>query len=180
MSQDINFLTQNKNRLEQRTKEDRRSFFLIVTISIIVVVLFVVLLFVSKYYQDQIAKVAAQRTEIENNILRGDQRTKSYLIFYSKLQKLLELTQERAGGTEAIVSTYRYFTRRNTAITHSLYDYQAHTLELTASSNSIFSLPELFSLIQDQNFQNTYQSVEILSLNRLGNGTYSLKILLEI
>ncbi|MDO5561300.1 MAG: hypothetical protein Q4G02_00810 [bacterium] len=180
MSQDINFLKQNKNQLEQRTKEDRRSFLLIVTISVIVVVLFITLLLVSQYYQNQIDKVATQRAEIENNILRGDQRTKSYLIFYSKLQKLVDLTEERAGGTEALVSTYQYFTRKNTAITESLYDYQAHTLELTVSSNSIFSLPELFSLIQDQNFQKTFQSVEILSLNRLGNGTYSLKILLEI
>lgn len=180
MSSDINFLQQNKRQLEKRTQDDRRSFRLVVFLSIFVVAVFFALLLIANYYQAQIREVEQQRTEIENNILQGDQQTKAYLIFYSKLQKLIELIEKRNGGTQALVSTYQYFTTLETAVIDSIYDYQAQTLELTVGANSVFSLPKLMSLIQSSDFQALYQSVEILSLNRLGNGTYSLKILLEI
>jgi len=180
MSSEINFLQKNKRQLEKRTKDDQRSFRLVVFLSIFVVAIFLALLLIANYYQTQIKAVERQRTEIENNILQGDQRTKAYLIFYSKLQKLIELIEKRNGGTQALVSTYQYFTTLETAVINSVYDYQAQTVELTVSANSVFSLPKLMSLIQSSAFQTLYQNVEILSLNRLDNGTYSLKILLEI
>jgi hypothetical protein len=78
------------------------------------------------------------------------------------------------------VDNYGYFTTLDTAVANSLYDYYTKNIELTLTSNSVFSLDDLMGLVHDSGFQDDYLAVEILSLNRDINGVYHLKVNLSM
>lgn len=180
MNQEINFFAQNQRQLEDREKNDRRSFFLVASLSIISVVFFAILFGISYYYQNQLNQLKAQITQANQQISQDNRQEKSYLSFYSKLNKIQELIQKRTPGTKTLKNIYLHFTTKNIAVSSITYDYYAKNLELTLTSNGVFSLTELFSLTQDQDWRQQYQKVELLSLNRSSNGTYTLKMNLEL
>lgn len=180
MSQAINFFAQNQRKLEEREKNDRRSFFLVGGLTLASVVFFAILFGIGYYYQTQLKTLKTQIGNANQQISQGNQQEKSYLSFYSKLNKIQELVQKRTPGTKSLRDTYLHFTTKNIAVSSATYDYYTKNLELTLISNSVFSLSELFSLAHDQEWRQQYQKVELLSLNRGSNGIYTLKMSLEL
>lgn len=180
MSQEINFFAQNERQLQDREKNDQRSFFLVVSLSIVSLVFFAILFGISYYYQTQLDQLKNQVAAANQEISQNNQQEKSYLGFYSTLNKIQELIQKRTPGTNSLSNTYLHFTTKNIALSSANYDYYTKNLELTLVSNSVFSLTELFSLTQDQQWRSQYQKVTLLSLNRGNNGTYTLKMNLEL
>jgi hypothetical protein len=180
MSQIINFFAQNQRKLEEREKNDRRSFFLVGGFSLVSIIFFAILFSIGFYYQTQLNHLKTQITNANQEISNDNQQEKSYLSFYSKLNKIQELIQKRSPGTQSLKETYLHFTTKNIALSNATYDYYTKNLELTLISNSVFSLPELFSLIHDQEWRQQYQKIELSSLNRSDNGIYTLKMSLEL
>lgn len=180
MTQEINFLAQNKVKLEARNKSDRHSFLFIGSLSGTAVLFFLVLVGISIYYQQQLKTLASQKASIETQLTATNAVEKDYLTFYSKLAKVSELIRQRTPGVAAVRDAYTHFTTLNTALTSTNYDYYTKTMDLTLVSNSVFALPQLFELIQDSDYRSQYADVQILTLSRSSNGTYTLKVKVEL
>ncbi len=181
MSQrEINFLHQNKSLLESRDQSDKKSFFFIAIFTTIVVLIFIALLVVENYYKKKLAALANEQQRIEQALLDGDKQERRYLSFHSKLQKTDEILTKQTHGTQSLIQTFEYFTTQNVAIRKSIYDYYLTSIELTLTCNSVFSLKELFALVQAEEFRQQYQQVELLSLSRSGDGTYTLDVDLKL
>lgn len=180
MSQAINFFAQNQRKLEDREKNDRRSFFVVGILGLSSFIFFAVLLAINFYYQAQSNELKTQIEVINQQLTQKSQQEKSYLTFYNKLTKIQEFVDKRTPGTQALRDTYLHFTTKNIALSNSTYDYYTKNLQITLISNSVFSLSEVFSLAQDQTWRNQYQKVEFVSLNRGSNGVYTLKMNLEL
>ena len=101
-----------------------------------------------------------------------------YLSFYEKLKKISLLSDKRTHATKSLVDTYTYFTTPDTAVVNSIYDYYAKNIELTLSANSVFALEKLINLVQNPEFRQNYQSVEINELTRTASGYYRLNLTL--
>ena len=180
MPENINFLAKEQKIIQTREKNDKRSFAFVFFLVAVAGIAFAVIWFINNYYQGQISQVESQIASIKNTITQNQNQEKEYLIFYEKLTKLAQLISQRSHGTQSLVSTYDYFLTENTSVASSVYDYYTTNLELDLVCNSVFSLPTLFELVHDPQFTSQYQNVELLSLNRTAEGTYRLKINLEL
>ena len=180
MSENINFLAKEQKIIESRNKNDKRSFFFVFFLVAVAGIAFAVIWFINNHFIGQINQVEKQVASIKNTISSNQNREKEYLIFYEKLTKLAQLIKQRSHGTRSLVSTYDYFLTEDTSIASSTYDYYTTNLELDLVCNSVFGLPTLFNLVHDPQFVSQYQNVELLSLNRTAEGTYRLKINLEL
>jgi hypothetical protein len=180
MTEVINFVAKQEREIAIRDRSDKRGLVASLTAIGIFVIAYVVLLVVNNNYKEELAVIESAKTKATNSIKADSNNELQYLAFYMKVKKLTELIEKRSGGTESLVDSYSYFTTTDTALVDVLYDYYTRTIELTLTSNSVFSLANLVSLIQDPTFQADYVGVEIISLNRDVNGVYHLKVNLSM
>lgn len=178
MADNINFLQQQQKQFAKRDKGDKWALIAVVGAASIVALIYGSLL----YYQINLSKqIEAEKTRqqnLERDILAMSGKESDYLSFYEKLKKISLLSDKRTHATKSLVDTYTYFTTPDTAVVNSIYDYYAKNIELTLSANSVFALEKLINLVQNPEFRQNYQSVEINELTRTASGYYRLNLTL--
>ncbi len=180
MSQSINFLAENKTLINKRQKSDKRSFMIIAIFAGIGVLIYAILFALNLYFGNQESNLSQEIEQIEADITTNLEAETNYLDFYARLETIEAVINAQNANTTTLETIYRHFTTLNIAISSLVYDYYSQSIELTITANGAPALPELFTLVQEQSWQENLSSVEMLGLNRSGNGLYTLEIEIEI
>ena len=180
MPQEINFLSKQKEIAQSRATADKKSLVYLIVISVITAIAYASVLAVDGYYQVQANQIKQDIATTKQKIEAASDAQEDYLAFYEKAQMLSNILSLREGGVETLKQTYDHFQSADVAIVSSIYDYDAREVELRIECNSLFSLEELLTKAQDPEFRQLYPNVTLTGLTRSNNGTFQLKMILEI
>lgn len=175
----INFLANRVNQKDKQRKYDVKLF-RISTYVLITMVVTMVLTFSFKLYNTlKISSIEKKIKEHKASILAQETTEINYLIFVNKIKVISEIYQKRSNKQEAM----NYFSdalRNKADVIGMNYQEDQGGLILQLSSDNIFRLQEVNSILDSTDLRQQYQNIEKSVLSRTDNGSYKLTLKLEL
>lgn len=175
MSRQINFLAERRKSLTKVEVQDRK----IIRIASIVFgatfVIFLLIFGVRFYFDRQLFQVREAQKVARSQILNDQSIERSFVIFVYKLTALANLTQDKQEKNQALNFFSNLF-GPDVFVTQMTFLEKEKILSLKIQSDSVFSLREVFSLMNTQPVRDQFVSVNPSDLIRTQNGDYEMVI----
>ncbi|MFZ5376717.1 MAG: hypothetical protein ACOZAN_03575 [Patescibacteria group bacterium] len=173
--QEINFVSKRRRALTKIEKKDHKLNDIAMVFFSICLGIFIVLMVIRAFFAFQLNKTAQKQKEIRQTIAQGEDVEVAFLIFANKLKAIEEIFSNRSDKQRAIDFFSTLF-GSDVFIGAMNFKEGAEVLSLQYNSKNIFSLEEIFTILESEQVQNTFSSVNKSNLSRKDDGEYSFTI----
>ncbi|HEX7017368.1 MAG TPA: hypothetical protein VF209_00465 [Patescibacteria group bacterium] len=175
MSRLINFVQERQKKLTTQEIKDRQLFKIGAIVFGVVLVGYVAAFGAYLFLQYQMKNVQDQQLSLERSILAQGEVEKSAAILLEKISVISELMAQRADKQTAIAYFSDLF-GPTVLIKEMNFNPDSSSLELNVETTSLFTLRELFSILDSDNVSEQYADVTREELRRQSDATYQLKL----
>lgn len=175
MSGLINFVRYRRKLLSKKQQQDYKLFRYSLYGIAGVFVIFLVTLGVRLFLTFNLNQIDQQQNELRRTILGLEEDEKKYVIFSSKVKALVELFDERRNKQEAI----SFFTNAfdsNVLVSDMSYNAQDAMLTFGLVSRDVFTMEEVYNLLQTQDVKNAFEQITMSDMRRSADGTYRITV----
>lgn len=175
----INFLANRVNQKDKQKEQDvkifRLSTYVLIAIAVIMVATFAFKLSTNL----RITSAEKKIKEYKESILAQEATEIGYLIFVNKIKVISEIYQKRSNKQEAMNYFSEAFAGKAEIIGMN-YQEEQGGLVLQLSSDNVFALEEVNSILDSAELRREYQNIEKSILSRTEFGSYKLTLKLEL
>jgi len=175
MSRQINFLSERRKGLTKVEIQDRK----IIRIASIIFggafTVFLIIFGVRFYFDRQLFQVKEGQKAARSQILNDQNIERSFVVFVYKLTALANLTQDKQEKNEALNFFSNLF-GSDVFVTQMSYLEKERILSLKIQSDSVFTLRNVFQLLNDSSVREEFSSVNPSDLTRNTQGDYEMVI----
>jgi len=171
----INFLAERRKGLTKTEVQDRKIMRLASFIFGGAFLLFLLIFGVRFYFDRQLVQVKEAQKGARSQILNNELTERSFVIFVYKLSALAELTQDKQDKNNAI-SYFSHIFGPEVFIRQISFLEKERILTLKIQSDSIFSLKQVFSLLNSEPVRAQFSSINPSDLTRTAQGDYQMAI----
>lgn len=175
MSRQINFLAERRKALIKTEIQDRKVMKIASVIFGTVFTVFLVVFAVRFYFDRQLFQVREAQKAARAQILNNESIERSFVIFVYKLTALANLTQDKQEKNQAITFFSNLF-GDDVFIRQMSFLEKEKILSLKIQSDSIFSLRQVFDLLNSQQVRDQFVSINPSDLMRTSGGDYEMVI----
>ena len=175
MSRQINFLGERQKQLGKTEIQDRQilryaTIFLGISFGV-----FVLVFGINFYFSRQLSQIMTAERVARSQILSNEDIERSLVIFVNKLSSLAKIAQDRQEKNEAITFFSSVF--GNTVFIKQIdFDQKEKLLTFRLQSDDIFSLKDVFEVVNSPEVQQQFRSVKPSDLSRAPNGKYEMVV----
>lgn len=171
----INFLAERRKGLTKVEIQDRKVIRIASMIFGGVFTVFLIIFGIRFYFDRQLFQVREAQKAARSQILNDQNIERSFVIFVYKLTALANLTQDKQEKNEALNFFSNLF-GSDVFVTQMSYLEKERILSLKISSDSVFSLRNMFRLLNDDSVRAEFSSVNPSDLQRNAQGDYEMVI----
>ncbi|GEM_PF-430194 len=175
MSRQINFLAERRKSLTKVEVQDRKIIRIASIIFGSVFAVFLIVFGIRFYFDRQLFQVREAQRVARAQILNDQSIERSFVIFVYKLTALANLTQDKQEKNEALNFFSNLF-GPDVFVTQMTFLEKEKILSLKIQSDSVFSLREIFSLMNTEPVREQFVSVNPSDLTRTPQGNYEMVI----
>jgi uncharacterized protein YqhQ len=172
---DINFLSQQNQKLTKQAKKDKEVFKYVAVFSGIVILVTSISLGINFYLNYKLKNLKADIRRTSDQVSKKKPLEAQYLFFINKLKVIRELFEMRSNKQVAI----GFFTNLfgpNIEISGINYQMKQGLLSLTVTSPHIFYLEEAFETLEDPAIMKKFKTFTKNGLERDEDGSYSFNL----
>jgi hypothetical protein len=174
-SRQINFLAERRKGLTKTEIQDRKMMRGASMVFGSVFTVFLLIFAVRFYFDRQLFQVREAQKTARNQILSNESIERSFVIFVYKLTALANLTQDKQEKNEAITFFSKLF-GPSVFVREMSFLEKERILSLRLQSSSVFSLRQVFTLLNSQAVRDQFLSVNPSDLQRNTQGDYEMVI----
>jgi hypothetical protein len=174
-SRQINFLAERRKGLTKTELQDRKIMRIASIVFGGVFVVFLVVFGVRFYFDRQLYQVREAQKSARSQILNNETTERSFVVFVYKLTALANLTQDKQEKNQAITFFSNLF-GPDVFIRQMSFLEKEKILSLRIQSDSIFSLKQVFEILNSQEVRNQFVSINPSDLMRTPQGNYEMVI----
>lgn len=175
MSRQINFLAERRKALTKTELQDRKVMRVASMIFGGVFMVFLAVFAVRFYFDRQLFQVREAQKTARAQILNNESIERSFVIFVYKLTALANLTQDKQEKNQALTFFSNLF-GDDVFVRQMSFLEKEKILSLKIQSDSIFSLREVFALLNSQQVRDQFVSINPSDLVRTAGGDYEMII----
>lgn len=175
MSRQINFLAERRKALTKTEIQDRKVMKIASVIFGTVFTVFLIVFAVRFYFDRQLFQVREAQKSARAQILNDESIERSFVIFVYKLTALTNLTQDKQEKNQAITFFSNLF-GDDVLIRQMSFLEKEKILSLKIQLDSIFSLRQVFDLLNSQQVRDQFVSINPSDLMRTPGGDYEMVI----
>lgn len=175
MSRQINFLAERRKSLTKVEIQDRKVIRIASIAFSAVFLAFLVIFGIRFYFERQLLQVKEAQKVARAQILNDQAIERSFVIFVYKLTALANLTQDKQEKNQALNFFSNLF-GPDVFVTQMTFLEKEKILSLKIQSDSIFSLRQIFELMNTAPVREQFVSVNPSDLMRTPNGDYEMVI----
>lgn len=175
MSRQINFLAERRKALTKTEIQDRKVMKIASVIFGTVFTVFLIVFAVRFYFDRQLFQVREAQKSARAQILNDESIERSFVIFVYKLTALTNLTQDKQEKNQAITFFSNLF-GDDVFIRQMSFLEKEKILSLKIQLDSIFSLRQVFDLLNSQQVRDQFVSINPSDLMRTPGGDYEMVI----
>lgn len=175
MSGLINFVRYRRKLLSKKQQQDFQLFRYSLYGIAGVFVIFLVALGVRLLLAYNLSQIDQQQNELRRTILGLEENEKQYVIFSSKVKALVELFDERRNKQEAISFFSKAF-GGGVLVSDMTYNAQDSMLTFGLVSQDVFTMEEVYNMLQTQDVRNTFEQIKMSDMRRSADGTYRITV----
>ncbi len=175
MSREINFLSDRHKEIVKQELADRRIMTLCSIGLGICFAIFVAFSAIQLFFSYQLNKTKVEEASLRQQIV-GDQETeRTFVIFVHKLSSLVQIDQDRQ-DKKVIIQFFNTYFGGSISIVGVEFNQSQKLLTLKLESDSVFTLKNVLTKLNDPEVLSKFSSVSPSNLTRTPDGKYQIDV----
>lgn len=177
MARNINFVRERRKTISRQETDDRQILNYVIRGLVVLGVVILLVVGARLFLLYRIKTIQADQKSTQDQILAQEEVERNYTVFAHKLKIVSELFGKRREKQEAL----QYFSSlfdSNVLITQLSYTAGDEVLTFVLQANSIFTMEEVFNIMNSDDVEQRYPDIEKNALLRSRDGTYGMQITL--
>ena len=177
MSRNINFVRERRKTISRQELDDKKVLAVVIKGLVVLGVVILVVVGARLYFLFQVKSIQAKQKETQTAIVQKEEIERNYTVFAHKLKIVSELFGKRREKQEAL----KYFSNLfDSTVLISQLSYTAgdEVLSFVLQSNSIFALENVFNIMNSDEVNEKYPTIEKNTLRRGSDGSYQMQVTL--
>lgn len=175
MSRLINFVQERQKKLTTQEKQDRLLFRTSAVVFGVVMLLYGIAFGGYLYLQWQLKSVQDKQLQLERSILAQGEVEKSAAVLLEKISVIAQLMDQRS-DKQAAISHFSELFGPSVLIKEMNFNPELNSLELNVETTSLFTLRDLFALVETSAVTDVYPGITKEQLRRQADATYQLQL----
>lgn len=172
---EINFVRQRVRQLTQAEARDKKIFRILAIVAGVLFLFFGGVFGYKLYLNSELEKVQTAQESYLQLISTQEEQEKSFVVFVHKIRTLAQIFETRQSKQAAIEYFSQVFGDEVT-IARMAYDASSGLLAFSLQAKDVFTLNEVFSVIDSEQTLQSFSSLSKSGLQRSDTGTYQLQV----
>lgn len=175
MSRQINFLGERRKTVSKQQLSDQRSLKMALSIFSVVFVAFAIVFGIRLFSEIQLRQIASAKDVALSKISQGESTERQYLVFFQKIKALSDLSASRQNKQAAIAYMTKVFQPFG-VVSQIEFNEADRVLGFVIEAGDIFRLQQVFGVLKQDAFTQSFASVNTSNLMRTEDGKYQVKV----
>jgi hypothetical protein len=175
MSRQINFLAERRKTVSKQQLADQRSLKMALTVFGVVFTVFILVFGIRLFSEIQLRQIRSAKEVALAKISQRESTERQYLIFFQKIKALSDLAAVRQNKQAAIVYMTSVFQPFG-LVNQIEFNEVDRVLSFVIEASDIFRLQQVFGVLKQDAFTQSFASVNTSNLLRSEDGKYQVKV----